>query len=143
MPALGRHVLAEFTGCDPLLLSDLDHVTRAMLAAAKASGATIVTHRFHHFSPLGVSGVVIISESHLAIHTWPEHRFAAVDFFTCVNRVEPARALESLRVALGAKGLETLDMERGPLRVKESSLTSTTHHGAALMGQEGLLDGRS
>jgi S-adenosylmethionine decarboxylase proenzyme len=120
MTALGRHVLAEFSDCDPARLSDVDHVTKAMLQAAEASGATIVAHRFHHFSPLGVSGVVIISESHLAIHTWPEHRFAAVDFFTCVNRVEPARALESLRAALGAERLETMDLERGPLRIKEA-----------------------
>ncbi len=89
-----------------------------MLAAAEASGATVVTHNFHHFSPLGISGVVIISESHLAIHTWPEHRFAAVDFFTCVNRVVPERALDSLRTALGAQHMETAHLERGPLRLK-------------------------
>ena len=121
MTALGNHLLAEFTGCDPARLADLEHVTRAMLAAAEASGATIVAQSFHHFSPLGVSGVVIISESHLAIHTWPEHRFAAVDFFTCVNRVIPERALELLRLALGAQRMETARLERGPLRLPEAS----------------------
>jgi S-adenosylmethionine decarboxylase len=121
MTALGSHILAEFSDCDPALLSDLEHVTRAMLAAAAASGATVVTQSFHHFSPLGVSGVVIISESHLAIHTWPEHRFAAVDFFTCVNRVLPERALDSLRLALGAQQMETVRLERGPLRLQGAS----------------------
>src|SRR5512145_3553039 len=115
MTALGRHLIAELTGCDPTLLADVAHVTGAMLAAAEASGATIVTHNFHHFSPLGVSGMVIISESHLAIHTWPEHGFAAVDYFTCVNRVEPARALEFLCQALGAGRMETITLERGVL----------------------------
>jgi S-adenosylmethionine decarboxylase proenzyme len=117
MTALGSHLLAEFSGCDPACLSSLEHITRSMLAAAEASGATVVTHSFHHFSPLGVSGVVIISESHLAIHTWPEHRFAAVDFFTCVNRVVPQRALDSLKAALGAQAMETAHLERGPLRL--------------------------
>lgn len=119
MTALGCHLLAEFSGCDPARLSDLEHVTQAMLAAAEASGATVVAQSFHHFSPLGVSGVVIIAESHLAIHTWPEHRFAAVDFFTCVNRVVPDRAIDYLRAALVAGHLETAHLERGPLRVIE------------------------
>ncbi len=116
MQALGRHLLAELTGCDPARLSDLEHVTTAMLAAAERAGATIITHNFHHFSPLGVSGAVIIAESHLAIHTWPEYRFAAVDLFTCVSRVEPRRALLHLKEALGAQDLEVLEYERGPLR---------------------------
>lgn len=116
MPALGRHILAEFSGCDAARLSDLDHISAAMLGAAEASGATIITHNFHHFSPLGVSGAVIIAESHLAIHTWPEHRYAAVDFFTCVERVDPRRALLLLKEALGAEDLEVLEYERGPLR---------------------------
>ncbi len=116
MTPLGRHLLAEFAGCDPAKLSDLGHITSAMLAAATASGATIITHNFHHFTPLGVSGAVIIAESHLAIHTWPEHRYAAVDFFTCVDRVEPRKALEALKQALGAGDLEVLEFERGPLR---------------------------
>jgi len=119
MTALGCHLLAELSLCDPDSLSDLGLVTRAMLAAAEASGATVVTHSFHHFSPLGVSGVVIISESHLAIHTWPEHRFAAVDFFTCVDRVAPERALAALQQAFGAQRVETALLERGPLRLME------------------------
>ncbi len=116
MKALGRHLLAELTGCDPARLSDLEHVTAAMLKAAELAGATIITHNFHHFSPLGVSGAVIIAESHLAIHTWPEYRFAAVDLFTCVSRVEPRKALLHLKEALGAEDLEILEYERGPLR---------------------------
>ncbi len=121
-PPLGRHTIAEFADCDATCLADLEHITRSMLEAARISGARVVTQSFHHFSPLGISGVVIISESHLAIHTWPEHRFAAVDFFTCVNRVEPARALEHLKAALKAGSLQVMHLERGPLRVRENSL---------------------
>ncbi len=116
MKALGRHLLAEFAGCDPARLSDLAHITQAMLAAAEAAGATVITHNFHHFSPLGVSGAVIIAESHLAIHTWPEFRFAAVDLFTCVDRVQPRKAMLSLKEALGCEDIEILEYERGPLR---------------------------
>lgn len=116
MKALGRHLLAEFTGCDPARLADLEHITAAMLGAAEAAGATIITHNFHHFSPLGVSGAVIIAESHLAIHTWPEYRFAAVDLFTCVSRVEPRKAMVFLKEALGAEDLEVLEYQRGPLK---------------------------
>ena len=114
MSALGRHLLAELHGCDPAILSDLEAVTRAMLEAAAQSGATIVTHSFHHFSPHGVSGAVIIAESHLAIHTWPEHRFAAVDYFSC-GAVEAEAAIRSLQVALGARSVERLSLTRGPL----------------------------
>jgi S-adenosylmethionine decarboxylase proenzyme len=113
--ALGHHLLAEFTGCDAVSLADLERVTSAMLQAAEASGATIVTHSFHHFSPHGVSGAVIIAESHLAIHTWPEHRFAAVDFFSC-GGVDMDRGLALLKAAFGATDEARLELERGPLR---------------------------
>lgn len=115
MTALGHHLLAEFTGCDAAALAALDCVTRAMLQAAEVSGATVVTHSFHHFSPYGVSGAVIIAESHLAIHTWPEHGFAAVDFFSC-GPVDMNRGLAVLKEAFAATGETRLELERGPLR---------------------------
>ncbi len=121
MASLGRHLLAEFGGCDPERLADLDHVRSSMLAAAAASGATIVTHSFHHFASqdggAGVSGAVIIAESHLALHTWPEHRFAALDFFTCGHGVDVRKALDYLKTAFLASTEELVEVERGPLRV--------------------------
>lgn len=114
MLPLGRHVLAEMKGCDATRLAQLDFVRTAMLDAATASGAHIVTSSFHQFSPLGISGVVIVSESHLAIHTWPEHGFAAVDYFTCGETVGTTRALEVLQKALGALELEIVQFTRGP-----------------------------
>lgn len=115
MEALGRLLLVEFTGCDPERLADVAGVSQAMLEAARQSGATVVAHNFHHFSPWGVSGAVIISESHLAIHTWPEHRYAAVDLFTCGNSVDPWKAFEVLRVALSAEASNTTELQRGQL----------------------------
>lgn len=81
--ALGRHVLIEYYGCDAAILNDGDRIRELMLEAASRSRATIVTDVFHRFNPHGISGVVVIAESHIAIHTWPEHRCASVDIFSC------------------------------------------------------------
>ena len=87
--ALGRHILCEAYGCDKEILNDVRHVEKIMVAAALAAGAEVREVAFHHFSPQGVSGVVVISESHLAIHTWPEFGYAAIDVFTCGDTVDP------------------------------------------------------
>lgn len=89
MRALGRHVLAEFYGCSPDILNDIIKIEEIMVNAALEAGAKIREVIFHQFSPQGVSGVVVISESHLTIHTWPEFGYAAVDVFTCGNTVDP------------------------------------------------------
>lgn len=89
MHALGTHLLVELKDCQSNSLSDPDFVRTSMIDAAKKAHATIVDDKFHHFSPFGVSGVVVIAESHLAIHTWPEYRYAAVDVFTCGDTLKP------------------------------------------------------
>lgn len=83
-----------------------------MIAAAQAARATIVGERFHHFSPQGVSGVILLAESHLSIHTWPEHGYAALDLFTCSD-VDAAACFELLRTALGARRHESKVLTRG------------------------------
>ena len=70
--ALGNHIVVEFMGCDPHIMNDVSSIERDMVDAALKAGATVINSTFHHFSPYGVSGVVVIQESHLAIHTWPE-----------------------------------------------------------------------
>lgn len=80
---LGRHIHLDLYGCTPGLLITPKASERILNAAAQAMGATIVGSHFHAFSPHGVSGVVVIAESHLTVHTWPEHDFAAVDVFSC------------------------------------------------------------
>lgn len=110
---LGRHVIAEYYGCNPELLDDLRGLAEQLVTAARRSGATVVKQEFHHFAPHGISGVVIIMESHLTIHTWPEHRYAAVDFFTCGESTDPLRAHEYLSQALGATASHHVMLQRG------------------------------
>ena len=88
MQALGRHLLLELFDCDAEAINSLDTVKASMVEAAKRAQATIVDVVFHEFNPFGISGVVVIAESHLAIHIWPEHRYAAVDVFTCGDSVQ-------------------------------------------------------
>lgn len=106
--ALGRQVLVDLFGCDPVLLSDEAHVQRVMEDAARAARATIVRSVFHRFSPQGVSGVVVIAESHLTIHTWPERGAASIDIYTSGARAEPRLALPVLRAGFRA-GSERVD----------------------------------
>lgn len=113
MRSLGHQIVAEFYACDKGLLNDVDYISDAMMEAARRAGATIVTHTFHHFSPHGVSGAVIIAESHLAIHTWPEYGYAAVDLFTCGDSVSAETAFTHLRESLHAKHVSTIELHRG------------------------------
>src|SRR5262245_53613659 len=115
MNALGRHILVEFNGCCPDILDDVSIIENSMVEAASKAGATIVQSSFHHFSPFGVSGVVVIQESHLAIHTWPEYQYAAVDLFTCGDTVDPWISFDHLKTAFKANNHSSLEMGRGSL----------------------------
>ena len=115
MRALGRHILAEFYDCDQDILNDYEKVELHMKRAAIECGATIVSSTFHKFNPHGVSGVVVIAESHLAIHTWPEYGYAAVDVFTCGETVDPWIAAESLKESLRADNIKTVEINRGEI----------------------------
>ena len=113
MNALGRHILAEYYGCDTTILTNLEFLEQSMRKAVKNSGATIIDSTFHHFSPQGVSGVIVIAESHMAMHTWPEHGYAAVDFFTCGNRVDPYKALDYMNKILNPVKSSRKELLRG------------------------------
>ena len=113
MHSLGTQIVAELYACDRDRLNDVAFIKQAMLTAARDSGATVVSDTFHHFSPHGVSGAVIIAESHLSIHTWPEYGYAAVDLFTCGDTVDGEKAFKSLRDALGADQVSTMELHRG------------------------------
>ena len=125
MNALGRHVLAEGHGCNREMLDDLRQVEHIMVSAALAAGAEVREVAFHKFSPQGVSGVVVISESHLAIHTWPELGYAAVDVFTCGEDVDPWRACNYICEQFGAQHVEATEQMRGvmePAKLQSSQL---------------------
>ncbi len=113
MQALGRHLLLELFDCDADAINSLEAVKTAMVEAAKAAQATIVDVVFHEFNPFGISGVVVIAESHLAIHTWPEYRYAAVDVFSCGDVLQPQAAADHLVAELGAARASVVELQRG------------------------------
>ncbi len=100
------------------MLNDLDFLRIVLLAAASEAGATVLGESFHQFNPHGVSGVVIIAESHLFIHTWPELGYAAVDIFTCGDSVQPEKAAQKLIRELGSKNHSILEIQRGILDIE-------------------------
>jgi len=111
--ALGRHLLLELKMCNKEVLDDLDFLRECLNEAAIQSGATVVGESFYHFSPYGVSGVVNIAESHIAVHTWPEYGYAAVDVFTCGNNVDPEKAARLIVERLGAQSHSLIELRRG------------------------------
>ncbi len=115
MNVLGKQLLLELKGCDEEVLNDLGFLKGVLLKAANEAGATVLGESFHQFNPHGVSGVVIIAESHIFIHTWPEHGYAAIDIFTCGDSVKPERAAEVLISKLGAKSHSMMEIQRGIL----------------------------
>ena len=144
---LGQHLLAEFYDCDSNILNNVRLIEEIMCDAAEACGATIVQKNFHMFNPYGVSGAVIIAESHLAIHTWPEYGYAAVDLFTCGESCDPKVAYEYLRKKMNAgsafyselnRGLlnrETDKMIKMPFVVRSQQETLPTEAPAQMVGE--------
>ncbi len=115
MKPLGQHLILELYGCDAAVLSSVPAVQEAMIAGARAADASIIDSIFHHFEPYGVSGVVVIAESHFAIHTWPEHEFASVDLFTCGDRTRPWEAFKTVKRLFKATHFSVMKLERGLL----------------------------
>jgi S-adenosylmethionine decarboxylase len=113
MRILGRHLIVEYCECDRKALDDLAYLEYHMNEAVRKSGATIVRSMFHRYNPQGVSGAVIIAESHISIHSWPEYGYAAVDFFTCGQSVDPLKAAEYMKEKLGCAHAEIKELRRG------------------------------
>ena len=113
MQALGRQILIEFYDCHIETLRDRNRIRQYMLEAARYAGATVISDTFHHFKPDGISGVVVIAESHISIHTWPEHRYAAVDVFTCGDSVDPWSVPRYLQEKLQAENVSSMEIKRG------------------------------
>ncbi|OGR51261.1 MAG: S-adenosylmethionine decarboxylase proenzyme [Elusimicrobia bacterium RIFCSPLOWO2_02_FULL_39_32] len=119
MKCLGRHLLVEYYSCNPKILMDVSRIEDLLVGAAKYAKAHIVDVVFHTFNPHGVSGVVVVEESHLAIHTWPEHKFASVDIYTCGDSIDPWQAYKYLLKGLKAKHSTATEMKRGVLHTKK------------------------
>jgi len=115
LAALGKHLLLDLKDCDAALLNDMDYLREMLVDVARLIGATVIKDSFYQFSPQGISGVVIIAESHISIHTWPEYSFAAVDVFTCGEVIQPAKAVKPLAEKLKAKSTSYVELNRGVL----------------------------
>jgi len=115
LAALGKHLLLELKDCDAGLLNDMDYLREALTGVAVLIGATVIKDSFYQFSPQGISGVVIIAESHISIHTWPENSYAAVDVFTCGEVIQPVKAVKPLAERLKAKSTSYIELKRGVL----------------------------
>jgi S-adenosylmethionine decarboxylase len=125
--------LVDLRECNPEILKSLEKVRSIMVSAAKDSKATIVDVSFHEFNPFGISGVVVIAESHLTIHTWPEYDYAAVDIFTCGDIIKPEVAASYLIKEFGCKNPSIVEIKRGilshenvklPHKVSSSAVTN-------------------
>jgi S-adenosylmethionine decarboxylase len=125
MQALGRHILAEIYGCEFSILNDLDKIRDILVSAAISAGAEVRETAFHRFSPQGVSGVVVISESHLSIHTWPELGYAALDVFTCGEKVDPWVALEEAKKGFRATSVKASEYKRGLVEETDTQCASS------------------
>lgn len=115
MHALGTHLLVELRDCNPRIIKDLEMVKNALVSAAKEAKATIVDISFHEFNPFGISGMVVIAESHLSIHTWPEYSYAAVDIFTCGDVIKPEVAASFLIKLFESRNPSIVELKRGIL----------------------------
>ena len=112
METIGRHLIAEYYGCDFDVINNVEYVKTHMCEAANKIGATVLGEKFHQFEPQGVSGTVVIAESHLSIHTWPEKGYVAVDIFTC-GGLDPSLGFEYLGEILKAGSGRVQEILRG------------------------------
>lgn len=110
---LGRHVILEMRGCDKNVIDSVEGVRDILTKATCASKATLVEVVCHHFSPYGVTGVAILAESHISVHTWPEYEYAAVDIFLCGHNIDPHKAASYIKKTFGAKETSIVELKRG------------------------------
>jgi S-adenosylmethionine decarboxylase len=113
MKAIGRHIVLEMWGCQNL--DSVDVAERALREMVDALDVTLLDLKVYPFSPVGVTGMAIVSESHLVIHTWPEYGYAAVDVFTCGAPREPKDAIRVLRQHYHPERVQVMEITRGQL----------------------------
>ncbi|MEW6410230.1 MAG: adenosylmethionine decarboxylase [Nitrospirota bacterium] len=143
MYALGTHLLIELRDCNSNTISDINAVRETMVSAAKKAKATIIDVAFHEFSPFGISGMVVIAESHLSIHTWPEYGYAAVDIFTCGNAIKPEEAASYLIEKFECKNPSVVEMKRGILSISNERLPYKAENSKGCKSQKVLRSSRN
>ncbi len=110
---IGHHYIVEASGCDPKIIGSVAKVQQILVKAAEIAGASVWSISFSKFPPSGVSGVVVISESHISTHTWPEKGYAALDIYTCGAAVKPEKAVFYAVEAFGAETSHITEITRG------------------------------
>jgi len=108
----GTHIIVEAAGCSRETLTDPKKIEQIFMEAAKLANMTVKASYFFRFSPTGVSGAVIVAESHISIHTWPEEGYAAIDVYTC-GESDPERAVDYILRKIGAKHAHISEIKRG------------------------------
>ncbi|MBM82534.1 MAG: adenosylmethionine decarboxylase [Planctomycetaceae bacterium] len=112
MQALGRHLLLELWGCNPNI-NDPEAVRRALIESVEAVGAKLINVNVHAFSPYGVTGLALLAESHMSLHSWPEHGYLAADLFTCGTSARPREAVSVLQGIFEPERIEVQEIRRG------------------------------
>lgn len=110
---IGFHYVVEAAGCDPEVLGNADRIRQIFLEAAKVGNMEVKASYFFKFSPTGVSGVVIVAESHISVHTWPEKGYAALDVYTCGTKANPEKAVDYILEQFKAKYAHVSEIKRG------------------------------
>ncbi|MCB0352212.1 MAG: adenosylmethionine decarboxylase [Bdellovibrionales bacterium] len=110
---LGLHTLVEYVGGNREVLARADALEPILLTAVEICGATYVDHRINQFSPYGASGVILIAESHMSFHSWPEHNYMALDLFTCSSTMDPTEAIDYIAEKIEAQTFHTRVLQRG------------------------------
>ncbi|HHT9114208.1 MAG TPA: adenosylmethionine decarboxylase [Candidatus Wunengus sp. YC65] len=113
LSTLGKHIILEMWGCCKDTIDNVEVVKEILVKAAESVKATLVDVVCHRFSPYGVTGVAILAESHIAVHTWPEHGYAAADIFICGSTINPRNAASYMAEAFYAKETSFLELKRG------------------------------
>ncbi len=117
MKSLGKHLIVELYGCNHELINDAARVESVLVEAVRLSGACIVQPVFHQLSPCGVMGVVVITQSHFSIHTWPEYDYCAIDIFTCGDGIDSDASLRFLKSEFEAERISVMEVRRGILEM--------------------------
>jgi len=110
---IGHHYIVEASGCDPQIIGSVEKVQAILVKAAEMAGAQVWSISFSKFPPSGVSGVVVISESHISTHTWPEKGYGALDIYTCGNNIDPEKAVVYAVESFGASTSHITEITRG------------------------------
>jgi S-adenosylmethionine decarboxylase len=124
MDTKGLHYIVEASGCAPQILEDVNKLKEILMNAAKVGKMDVRTVHFYKFSPRGVSGLVIVSASHISIHTWPEHGYAAIDVYICGQGSNPEEAIQHILQSIKAKHAHITEIERG-IKDEEGLYTHT------------------